>query len=153
MDSKLMEEIDRKMMTIIRCVISIRNAQIKKYGIIRGQLPFLIRISETPGINQERLAYMLRMDKTTVAKVLRKLEEKKFIIKVRSQEDNRKWLLYSAERLISIYDELINLIESSNKVLFKDFTDEEAETLYHLLNRIGQNVDEDWNSIIKNTNL
>lgn len=145
MDNKIARKINREIMTISRCTVYIRNIQFKKYGIERGQHAFLTRIYENPGINQEELSYLLKMDKTTVAKALKKLEEKKFINRIRSEKDNRKWLLYPAEKLLSIYDELENHIMYTCQNAIKNFNDEDAKTLLTFLNKISQNVNEDWN--------
>ncbi|HBV68267.1 MAG TPA: MarR family transcriptional regulator [Clostridiales bacterium] len=147
MDHKIARVINREIMTISRCISYIRNAQFKKYDIGRGQHAFLTRIYENPGINQEELSYMLKMDKTTVAKALKKLEENNFILRVRSEEDNRKWLLYPTDKLLSIYDELENLILSTCQNAVKGFSSDEAESLLSALRKVGQNVNEDWNKI------
>jgi DNA-binding MarR family transcriptional regulator len=151
MDNKLARKINREIMTISRCVVYIRNVQFKKYDIGRGQHAFLTRIYENPGINQEELSFMLKMDKTTVAKALKKLEENNFIRRVRSSEDNRQCLLYPTEKLLSIYDELENLILLTCQNAVKNFTAEEAEVLLSSLSKISENINEDWNEF-KNKN-
>lgn len=151
MDNKIARKINREIMTISRCIVYIRNEQFKKYDIGRGQHAFLTRIYENPGINQEELSYMLKMDKTTVAKALKKLEENSFIERIRSEEDNRQWLLYPTKKLLSIYDELESLILSTCQNAIKGFKIEEAENLLSSLSKISENVNEDWNQI-KNEN-
>lgn len=145
MDSKIARKINREIMTISRCITYIRNVQFKKYNIGRGQHAFLTRIYENPGINQEELSYMLKMDKTTVAKSLKKLEENDFIKRIRYENDNRQWLLYPSDKLLSIYDELENHIISTCKNAVKNFSDDEAQNLLSALSKISQNVNEDWN--------
>ncbi len=147
MDNKTARMINREIMTISRCIIYIRNEQFKKYNIGRGQHAFLTRIYENPGINQEELSYLLKMDKTTVAKALKKLEESGFIERIRSIEDNRQWLLHPTKKLLSIYDELESLIISTCQNAIKGFSVEEAETILSLLSRVSKNVDEDWKRI------
>lgn len=151
MDCKIARKINREIMTISRCVSYIRNVQFKKYDIGRGQHAFLTRIYENPGINQEELSYMLKIDKTTVAKALKKLEENNFIKRVRWEEDNRQWLLYPTDKLLSIYDELENLIISTCQNAVKGFTDHEAQNLLSALSRISQNVNEDWSQFKNET--
>jgi len=151
MNNNIARKINREIMTISRCVVYIRNVQFKKYDIGRGQHAFLTRIYENPGINQEELSYLLKMDRTTVAKALKKLEENSFIKRVRSKDDNRQWLLYPTEKLLSIYSDLEEHILSTCQSAIKDFTVEESEFLLSLLKKFSQNVNEDWNQT-KNNN-
>lgn len=137
----------REIMTISRCVNYIRYIQFKKYDINRGQHAFLTRIYENPGINQEELSYMLKVDKTTTAKALKKLEDKGFIERKNYEEDNRQWILYPSEKLRSIYGDLESLILSTSKNAVKSLTDEESETILLLLNKITESVNEDWKKI------
>jgi len=149
MDNKLARKINREIMTISRCITYIRNEQFKKYDIGRGQHAFLTRIYENPGINQEELSYMLKMDKTTVAKALKKLEENGFIERIRSEKDNRHWLLYPTKKLLSIYDVLEELILSTCRNAIEGFDIAEAETLMSSLSKISENINEDWSQTKK----
>jgi DNA-binding MarR family transcriptional regulator len=147
MDKSIARKINREIMTISRCISYIRNIQFKKYNVGRGQHAFLTRIYENPGINQEELSYMLKIDKTTVAKSLKRLEENDFIKKVKSQEDNRQWLLYPTEKLISIYGTLESMITSTCIDALEGITEEECSTLLTLLTKVRFNVNENWEKV------
>ena len=144
MDDITARKINREIITISRCVSYIRNIQFKKYNIGRGQHAFLTRIYENSGINQEELSLMLKIDKTTVAKSLKRLEEKGFIKKIKSQEDNRQWLLYPTEKLLSIYDKLESMIINTCNIAVSGLTDEESNMLLKLLGKVRNNVEKDW---------
>ena len=147
MDKSIARKINREIMTISRCISYIRNIQFKKYNIGRGQHAFLTRIYENPGINQEELSYMLKIDKTTVAKSLKRLEENDFINKVKSEEDNRQWLLYPTDKLLSIYGTLENMITVTCVDALDGINEEECNTLLTLLNKVKNNVNEDWEKV------
>ncbi len=147
MDNSIARRINREIITISRCISYIRNIQFKKYNIGGGQHAFLTRIYENPGLNQEELSYMLKIDKTTVAKSLKRLEENGFIRKVKSQEDNRQWLLYPTDKLISIYHKLEDMIISTCSNALAGFTDDESTELLALLQRVKDNVNEDWKKV------
>ena len=144
MDKSIARKINREIMTISRCISYIRNIQFKKYNIGRGQHAFLTRIYENPGINQEKLSNMLKIDKTTVAKSLKRLEKNDFIRKVKSTKDSRQWLLYPTDKLLSIYDTLENMIITTCNDALEGLSKEECSELLTLLHKVGQNVNEDW---------
>lgn len=142
-------KIIREMSTITRCIAFIRQIEFKKYDLTRGQHAFLTRIIENPGISQEELSYMLRMDKTTTAKAIKKLEKKEYINKVQSTIDRRSWNIYPTELLISIYPSLIEKINNTSKIGFEGFTDEELDMFLKLVTRVRMNIDSEWISTKK----
>ena len=147
MDKSIARKINREIMTISRCISYIRNIQFKKHGIGRGQHAFLTRIYENPGINQEELSYMLKIDKTTVAKSLKRLEKNGFINKIKSKEDGRQCLLYPSDKLLSIYSDLEEMIISTCDNMTSEFTEEESEQLLILLQKVKNNVNIDWERV------
>lgn len=50
---------------------------------------YLVRICENPGIIQEKLAEMIKVDRTTEARAIKKLEIQGFIEK-KNDEENKK---------------------------------------------------------------
>jgi len=55
------------------------NHHLKSYGIGSGQYVFLVKIHENPGISQKELSKLVKIDKATTAKALKKLEQKGYI--------------------------------------------------------------------------
>ena len=58
-----MAEILREIGMIARALDSIANIEFKEYDLTRGQYLYLIRICENPGIIQEKLAEMIKVDR------------------------------------------------------------------------------------------
>lgn len=104
---------------------------------------------ENPGISQEELSYMLRIDKTTTAKALKKLEEKGYIKKHKSKTDRRSWAIYPNDKLIDIYPHLVKMIESTAKHGLEGFSEREMETILKYLGKIRSNIDIEWERIKK----
>lgn len=144
MDNKTKKRIIGSVATITRCISYIREIQFKDYNLSRGQYMFLTRVHENPGISQEELSYMLKVDKTTTTKALKKLEEKNLIIRNKSQLDRRKWELYPTDELKELYPKLQeNIIETDIKV-FESFSDEELEMFLPLIKKLEKNINEEW---------
>ncbi len=84
-----MKEILREVGMIARALDSISNIEFKEYNLTKGQYLYLVRICENPGIIQEKLAEMIKVDRTTAARAIKKLEMNGFIEKV-DDEHNKK---------------------------------------------------------------
>ncbi|BBP87512.1 hypothetical protein BsIDN1_11300 [Bacillus safensis] len=78
-----MKEILREIGVIARALDSISNIEFKEYDLTKGQYLYLVRICEEPGIIQEKLAEMIKVDRTTAARAIKKLELHGFIEKKR----------------------------------------------------------------------
>ncbi|SLC86760.1 Uncharacterised protein [Mycobacteroides abscessus subsp. abscessus] len=59
-----MTEILRDIGVIARALDSIANIEFKEYDLTRGQYLYLVRIVENPGIIQEKMAEMIKVDRT-----------------------------------------------------------------------------------------
>jgi DNA-binding MarR family transcriptional regulator len=148
---KIKRKIIREIVTISRCISFIRQEEFKKYELTRGQHAFLTRIMENPGISQEELSYLLRMDKTTTAKALKKLEEKEYVTRVKSSVDKRSWNIYPNEKLIAIYPYIVDRIQNTSLIGLEGFTEDELKVVDRFIERIRINIDKEWNNLKNNT--
>lgn len=76
-----MADVLREIGAISRALDSISNIEFKKYELTKGQYLYLVRICENPGIIQERVAEMLKVDRTTAARAIQKLTQNGLIEK------------------------------------------------------------------------
>lgn len=76
-----MKEILREIGAIARALDSISNIEFKELDLTKGQYLYVIRICENPGIIQEKVAELLKVDRTTASRAIQKLETKGFIEK------------------------------------------------------------------------
>lgn len=84
-----MKEILREIGMIARALDSISNIEFKEFDLTKGQYLYLVRICENPGIIQEKLAEMIKVDRTTAARAIKKLEIQGLIEK-KNDEENKK---------------------------------------------------------------
>lgn len=59
-------------------------------GLTTGQIPFVMQISQNPGITQDELASHNIFDKGTVARAVRKLEENGYLSRTPDPDNRRK---------------------------------------------------------------
>lgn len=144
-----MKEILREVGMIARSLDSISNIEFKQYDLTKGQYLYLVRICENPGIIQEKLAEMFKVDRTTAARAIQKLELNGFIEKNDDRQNQKIKKLFPTEKGKSVYPFILREHDYSNKVALAGFTESEAETIYSLLQRVRMNVEKDWEFVKK----
>ncbi len=128
-----MKEILREIGMIARALDSISNIEFKEYELTKGQYLYLVRICENSGIIQEKLAEMIKVDRTTAARAIKKLELNGFIEK-RDDETNQKIKkLFPTEKGKDVYPSIKKENEHSNKVALEGLSEAEVETIFNLL--------------------
>ncbi|MFD2208133.1 MarR family winged helix-turn-helix transcriptional regulator [Virgibacillus halophilus] len=144
-----MQEILREIGMIARALDSISNMEFKEYDLTKGQYLYLVRICEYPGIIQEKLAEMIKVDRTTAARAIKKLEINGFIDK--KDDDNNKKIkkLFPTEKGKNVYPFIKRENDHSNMVALDGFTKVEIETIFNLLQRVRKNVEVDWEFVKK----
>ncbi|WP_433943774.1 MarR family winged helix-turn-helix transcriptional regulator [Paenibacillus sp. SN-8-1] len=139
-----MKEILREIGMIARALDSISNIEFKEYDLTKGQYLYLVRICEHPGIIQEKLAEMIKVDRTTAARAIQKLEINGFIEKKEDQQNKKIKKLYPTEKGQNVYPFIKKENDYSNHVALEGLSDGEADTLFNLLQRVRSNVEKDW---------
>ena len=144
-----MAEILRGIGMIARALDSIANIEFKEYNLTRGQYLYLIRICENPGIIQEKLAEMIKVDRTTASRAIKKLEANGFIEK-RADAANRKIKrIFPTEKGKGISPNISRENEHSERVALQGLSEEEATVLSGLLQTVRKNVEGDWEYVKK----
>lgn len=144
-----MQEILREIGMIARALDSISNIEFKEYELTKGQYLYLVRICENPGIFQDKLAEMIKVDRTTAARAIKKLEIQGFIEKREDDHNKKIKKLFPTEKGMNIYPFLKREGDYSNNVALSGFSPEETETLFQLLQRVGKNIEVDWDLVKK----
>lgn len=144
-----MAEILREIGMIARALDSISNIEFKEIDLTRGQYLYLVRICENPGIIQEKLAELIKVDRTTTARAIKRLEEKGFVERKVDKQNRKIKLIYPTAKGAAVYPLIIRENEYSNQIALTGFSEEEAAELLAYLIKIRKNVSEDWNSVKK----
>lgn len=145
----MMKDILREIGMIARALDSISNIEFKEHDLTKGQYLYLVRICENPGIIQEKLAEMIKVDRTTAARAIKKLEMKGFIER-RDDEHNKKIKkLFPREKGNEVFPFIKRENDHSNRVALEGFSEGEAEIIFNLLQRVRKNVEKDWEFVKK----
>ncbi|MEJ9282073.1 MULTISPECIES: MarR family winged helix-turn-helix transcriptional regulator [Ureibacillus] len=144
-----MKEVLREIGMIARALDSISNIEFKEYDLTKGQYLYLVRICENPGIIQEKLAEMIKVDRTTASRAIKKLEMNGFVEKREDPQNKKIKKLYATEKGNNVYPFLIREHDHSNAVALQGLSEAEVETLFNLLERVRKNVEKDWEYVKK----
>ena len=145
-----MAEILREIGMISRALDSIANIEFKEFDLTRGQYLYLIRICENPGIIQEKLADMIKVDRTTASRAIKKLEASGFIEKRESTpptERSNGSSLRKKEK--QSHQTSAEENEHSERVALQGLSEDESALLIDLLQKVRKNVEGDWEYVKK----
>ena len=140
MDDRELRKITRCMLDITRCLDTMREGQFQKYGLTRGQHSFLTRIHENPGINQENLSFLLKVDRSTTAKALKKLIEKGYVQKVHPQNNKRSWILFITDEGAILNEKMEAAVNVPLQQLYQGLSDREIARLYKAMQLMDSNI-------------
>ncbi|MDO5794832.1 MAG: MarR family transcriptional regulator [Turicibacter sp.] len=144
-----MKETLREIGMIARALDSISNIEFKEYDLTKGQYLYLVQICENPGMIQDKLAEMIKVDRTTAARAIKKLEMNGFIEKQSDKHNKKIKKIFPTEKGKSIYPFIIRENNHSNQVALTGLSDEEIQTLYNLILRVRKNIEVNWEFVKK----
>lgn len=126
----------RQMGIISRQAMMNMNHEASQYNLDNNLFLILIRIVEHEGLNQSQLSHMVKIDKTTLSRSLRKLEEKGFITKKVNSKNKKFKELFPTTKALPIYDQLIGFETIYIQSVMKNLTSSELFQLEAILNKI-----------------
>lgn len=144
-----MTDILREIGMISRALDSIANIEFKPYDLTKGQFLYLVRVCEQPGIIQERLGELIKVDRSTVIRAVQKLQRNGLVEKRPDQENKKIRRLYPTEKGRQLYPLLKREDDFSNQRALQGFSTTERRQLAVMLQRMATNVNDDWHSVKK----
>ena len=109
----------------------------KDLELTAGQVPFLMHLSHKEGITQDNLAVHLHIDKGTVARALKKLEDNGFIYREINPQNRRKYLLFLTEKGRQIVPKIHQIDKEWEKSVCSDLSDAEYIPLLNTLQTLA----------------
>ncbi len=120
------------------------NNQLKKLDLTSSQaevLDFLFRCDEEE-VNQRDIEKALSLKNPTVTGILKRMEEKGFVMILPSEKDKRCKNVYLTEQAYDIEKKMEAVRRNIDKNLTLGMTKREVEALQKVLNRVLYNVSE-----------
>ena len=139
----------REIGIIARALDSIANIEFRDIELARGQYLYLVRIAENPGIIQEELSELLKVDRSTVARSVKKLEAKG-LVQQKAAKDNKKnkeWFV--TEKGEKLYPFILAENDYSEETSLQGFSQAEVQALEKMQVRLRENITGDWEAVKK----
>jgi DNA-binding MarR family transcriptional regulator len=115
------------------------NDRIKNMDISAGQFPYIIVLSHEEGITQDELAAHFHIDKGTVARALRKLEDNEYLFRKVDSLNRRRYLIYLTEKGKNAVPKITDIDHEWENLMCSKFSDEENNNLLNNLKKLAVN--------------
>jgi DNA-binding MarR family transcriptional regulator len=115
------------------------NDRMKNMDISAGQFPFIIVLSHEEGITQDELAAHFHIDKGTVARALRKLEDNKYLFRKVDSLNRRRYLIYLTEKGWNAVPKITDIDHEWENLICSKFSEEENNNLLNNLKKLAVN--------------
>ena len=133
-----MTQIIRDMLEISRCGVQYRSDNLAQFGLKSIHASYLTEICAYPGISQDRLARIICINKSNVARQVAVLEEDGFVRRVPSAADKRVMELYPTEKTLELLPKITDMLTCWENCITHDLTEEEKELIPSLLSKMSQ---------------
>jgi DNA-binding MarR family transcriptional regulator len=107
-----------------------------------GQLPALIQVYRHPGITQDGISANAGVDKGTVARTVKQLEDNGLVSRQTDQGDKRINHIFATEKGLKIEEQVFQIIEELHKVLYEGLSDSEIAEAISLLEHMRRNMND-----------
>lgn len=135
----------RQMGFISRQAMMKMNQEASQYELDNNLFLILTRIVEHPAIHQSQLAELVQIDKTTLSRSLRKLEERGLIVKKTKAQNKKFKEIYPTTSALKVYDKLIGFEDRYIQTKLHQLTSSELFQLEHILSKIQHSQLENYN--------
>lgn len=131
-----MSQIIRDITEISRCGVQYRADRLSPVGLKSCHASYLTEICANPGISQDKLARLICINKSNVARQVAVLEEEGFITRTPSAADKRVMELYPTEKTLALLPQLNSLLTCWEDCITRDLSEEEKDLLTSLLGKM-----------------
>lgn len=107
-----------------------------------AQHRILMVLSSNDRLNQKELASFLQVSPATITISIKKLVKEGYIKKENMESDNRYNLLHITEKGKNVIEKSNEIFTSIETMMFKNFSEDEKQEFWSMLERIADNLDE-----------
>ena len=133
-----MTQLIRDMLEISRCGVQYRSDKLAPLGLKSIHASYLTEICANPGISQDKLARIICINKSNVARQVAVLEEDGFVRREPSAADKRVMELYPTEKTLQILPQISDALMCWENCITADLTEEEKELISALLRKMSR---------------
>lgn len=115
------------------------NKKSKTLGLTGRQFPCLILLSHKPGITQDDIAKTFQIDKGSVARSVKKLEDDEFIHRIPDPKNRRKYLLFLTKKGEKVIPKVRAIEEEWEKMVCEGLEESEKVKLREFVTLLAKN--------------
>lgn len=131
-----MSQIVRDITEISRTGAQYRIDQLSPMGLKACHASYLTEICAQPGISQDKLAGLICINKSNVARQVVVLEEEGFITRSPSPADKRVMELYPTQKALDLLPQISQILKCWEGCITQDLTEAELEQLSSVLAKL-----------------
>ena len=133
-----MSQIIRDITEIARCGAQYRTEALAPMGLKACHASYLLEICSNPGISQDKLASIICINKSNVARQAAILEEDGFINRTPFEQDKRIMQLYPTQKTLELLPLLKSIQSRWEACLTADVSEEERAVLERVLSQMKE---------------
>ena len=135
--SKEESSIGKYISVLFRCRKNYAGRMLEPFGLVGSQYLYILMLSLKNGASQEEISDHLKIDKTTTARSIKRLEDNGFIIRDIDTDDKRANKVYLTQKAIDILPEIKKTIKTWESNILSDISDDEINLLEKLLKKMA----------------
>ena len=141
MDKKNCENVGKYISQLYRRGGAFITTRIDEYNIGQGQFMFLMELYIEDGKNQEDLSKILKIDKGTTARAIKKLEEEGYVRREKDNLDKRANKVFLTEKGMDIKEDIYKILSQWESIISQSLEKEERILMINLLKKVCLNID------------
>ncbi len=111
--------------------------------LTKEQMVVLKKLDENDGLNQNELAFLTYRDKSSLARLLTKMESKKYIRRKQSVDDKRMNQVFLTSEGKKVYNKTRPVIKELIDKMERNINDKEKGQMITLLKKVQRNFEEE----------
>lgn len=113
------------------------DRMLKPCGVTGGQYLFILALNRYNGASQEQISDFLKIDKTTTARAIKKLEKEGFVSRTQDKTDKRAYQVYLTPKAQDIVPQIRRTMREWEDIVTVDLSDEEYAMLETILEKMA----------------
>jgi DNA-binding MarR family transcriptional regulator len=123
---------------INRARVIFLNERLKPYALSAGQYPVFMCLLHHPNIIQESMARYFHLDKGTIARTVKKMEDAGYVSKNVDPDNRRAFRLFLTEKGYQVAPEIIAIDREWEKLVTNSISDKEQQDMLFLLRKVAE---------------
>jgi DNA-binding MarR family transcriptional regulator len=124
-----------------RTFARIVDAQLRELGLAMSQLPVLIVLKQSKGLPQAELARIARVEQSSMAQLLNRMERDGLIERVADPADKRSRVISLTDRAFRRMHKGKAIMDATVKIALQGLSPTDIERLNELMRRINDNLE------------